>query len=164
MTTRKSFVDPRSPQVIAFLALVLVAVVLALGYQSFKATEQAAFDEFNKRQLVLAKEAASGIALYFETLVAGMKALARMPGIRRLDEATTRRELQHKFDELAPQGVNDIGVLDAAGVVRYNVAAHHIEGTDFSWRRYFQQNSADEVTFESRLRCRSHQSGRALVV
>jgi hypothetical protein len=39
---------------------------LILGNQSFKATEKAAFDEFNQRQLVLATGAAGGIELYTE--------------------------------------------------------------------------------------------------
>ncbi|MEW5958309.1 MAG: PAS domain S-box protein, partial [Chloroflexota bacterium] len=40
--------------------------------------------------------------------------------------------------------VNDIGVLDATGVLRYNAVAHQIEGVDFSWREYYQK--ARELT------------------
>jgi hypothetical protein len=39
---------------------------------------------------------------------------------------------------LEPLRVNDVAVLDADGIVRYNVVAHEIEGVDFSWRRYHQ--------------------------
>ncbi len=130
---------PRGVRVIISVTLLLVVVILILGNQSFRATEQAAFDEFNQRQLVLAKGAAGGIELYFETLAGDMRTLARIPEIQRLAEAPTRREMQRRFDELESRGVNDIAVLDANGVARYNVIAHQIEGVDFSWRNYYQE-------------------------
>jgi hypothetical protein len=135
---------PKGPWVIIIMALLLVAVMLILGNQSFKATEKAAFDEFNQRQLVLATGAAGGIELYFETLAGDLRALGRMPEIQHLDEAPTRREIQHTFDTLELLGVNDVGVLDANGVLRSNAMAHQIEGVDFSWRRYYQE--AKEMT------------------
>jgi signal transduction histidine kinase len=129
----------KGPWIIIIIALLLVAVILVLGNQSFQATEKAAFDEFNQRQLVLAREATGGIELYFENLAGDMRALARRPEVQRLDEAPTRQELQHTFDKLQTLGVNDVGVLDADGALRYNVAAPEIEGVDFSWRRYYQE-------------------------
>lgn len=100
-------IPPRGPWVIILITLLLVAVVLVLGNQSFKATETAAFDEFNQRQLVLAKGAASGIELYFDSLAGDLRVLGRIPGVQHLDEAPTRREVQHTFDKLEPLGVND---------------------------------------------------------
>jgi PAS domain S-box-containing protein len=91
--------SPKGPWVIIMMALLLVAVILILGNQSFKATEKAAFDEFNQRQLVLARGAAGGIDLYFETLAGDMRAVGRMPQVQHLDEVPTRREIQHTFDQ-----------------------------------------------------------------
>jgi hypothetical protein len=65
---------PGGPWPIIGMTLVPVAVVLVLGDQSVKATETAAFDEFNQGQLVLATEATNGIELYFETLAADVRA------------------------------------------------------------------------------------------
>jgi hypothetical protein len=124
---------------IAATAFVLVAVVLVLGNRSFKATEQATFEEFNQLQLVLAQEATGGVELYFEVLAEAMKSLREHPEVQRFDETATRREIQHEFDELQALGVTDIGVLNADGVLRYNVAAPEIEGLDFSWRQYYQE-------------------------
>ncbi len=130
---------PRRLWAIIVIALVLVIAVLILGNQSFRTTERAAFVEFNQRQLVLARGAAGGIELYFETLAGNLKALGRMPEVQRLDEVPTRREIQHTFDKLEPLGVNDVGILDANGLLRYNAAAPQIEGQDFTWRRYYQE-------------------------
>ena len=129
----------RTPRAIAGIALLLVAIILILGDHSFKTTEKASFDEFNQRQLVLAREAASGIEIYFDHLAGAARTLGRIPEVQQFDEAQTRRELRRRFDELEPLGVNDIGVLDASGVLRYNVAAPQIEDTDFSWRTYYQE-------------------------
>ncbi len=131
--------NPQGPLAIIIIALLLVVVILVLGNQSFRATEEATFDEFNQRQLVLAREATGGIELYFEHLAGDMRALARMPEIQHLDEAPTRREIQYTFYELEQWDVNDVAVLDADGIVKYNVTANQIEGIDFSWRAYYQQ-------------------------
>ncbi|MFQ5595005.1 MAG: PAS domain S-box protein, partial [Anaerolineae bacterium] len=129
----------KGPWVITAVAVLLAVAILILGNRSFEATEKATFDEFNQRQLVLARGASSGIELYFDSLARHMQALGRMSDVQRLNGAATRRELQQSFDELIPMGVNDIAVLDANGVVRYNVMAPQIEGVDFSWRQYFQE-------------------------
>ncbi len=127
------------PGVIAIVALILVVVILVVGNQSFKASEETTLTEFNHRQLVMAKEATGGIELYFETLTRAMKAIGRSPGVTRFDEPTIRRILAFELQELGWLGVNDIGVMDAKGVVRYNAVAHQLEGVDFSWRSYFQE-------------------------
>ena len=120
------------PRVIILMAILIVVVILILGNQSFKATEKASFDEFNQRQLVLAQEAAGGIELFFEALAADMKALGRRPEVQQFDEGPTRRDLQHTLEKLEPLDVNDFGVLDADGLLEYNVAASQIAGNDFS--------------------------------
>jgi len=128
----------------------LMAVILVLGYQAFKAAEKATFNEFNQRQLVLAQEAISGIELYFEFLAEEMKRLSRIPEVQHLDnEGPIGRELQLTFDHLGPWGVNDIGVLDVDGVLRYSQMAHQLEGVDSSWGSYYQEakEMASEDTY-----------------
>ena len=132
------------PWIIIAIAISMLIAILIMGDLSFRATKKATFDEFNQRQLVLAREAAGGIELYFETMAGDMRALGWMPGVQYLDEAETRREIMHTFRRLELLGANDVAILDAAGVVRYNVTAPHLEGVDFSWRRYFQE--ASEMT------------------
>ncbi|MEE8185223.1 MAG: HD domain-containing phosphohydrolase [Thermodesulfobacteriota bacterium] len=139
MEIEKSFIDLKKPWVIIAITFLLLTIIVVLGNQSFKATEEAIFDEFNQRQLVLAKEMTSGIKLYFESLAKDIRALGMISEVQRLDEVSTRREIQRRFNEVEPLGVNDIGVLDANGVVRYTVMAPQIEGSDFSWRRYYQK-------------------------
>jgi len=130
------------PWVVVAVALALVAVFLVLGHQTFRAIERSATEEFNRRQLVLAREAAHGIALYFRTLAASLRPLALDPDVQKLTEASTRRDLKLKAGELKPLGIWDVGVLDAAGKLRYSATDPSVEGGDFSARRYFQQAKA----------------------
>ncbi|MDH3803303.1 MAG: hypothetical protein OEU80_14630, partial [Deltaproteobacteria bacterium] len=125
------------PWLIAISGVLLVAVILLLGHQSFKATEQATFNEFNRRQLVMARGAVGGIELYFRTLSEAMHAMARMDGVVRFDEITTRHVLALEIHELERLGVKDIGLLDAHGVLRFSARAPHLEGGDLSQRSYY---------------------------
>ncbi|UCG22027.1 MAG: cache domain-containing protein, partial [Deltaproteobacteria bacterium] len=132
------------PWLIVITGLLLVAVILVAGYQSFKATEQATLKEFNQRQLVMAKGAVGGIEFYFRNLAEAMHAMARMEGVLRFDEITTRHVLALEIHELERLGVKDIGVLDANGVLRFSASAPQSEGADFSQQRYYQE--ANETT------------------
>jgi two-component system response regulator HydG len=126
------------PWVTVAIALILIGITLIVGRHSFRATEEAAIAEFNQKQLVMAREAAGAIEMYFEFLAGAMKAIGREQAVAAFDEIETRQILAYEFKELECLGVNDIAVIDAKGIIRYNVAAHQLEGADFSWRKYFQ--------------------------
>jgi PAS domain S-box-containing protein len=131
-------VIPKGQRNILLLSLCLVALFLFLGYQSYRKTEKAALEEFNQRQLVLARETASGIELYLESLARDLRVLGRNHAVQRLDEEKTRQAMGNLFSELKTLGVNDIGLLTADGLLKYNVTAPQLEGADFSWRKYYQ--------------------------
>ena len=132
-----AFLNER-PWLIVVINLLLIALILTAGYQSLKATEQATFKEFNQRQLVMAKGAVGGIELYFGNLAEAMHAVARMEGVVRFDEITTRDILALEINELERLGVRDIGVLDAKGVLRFSASTPTWEGADYSQRTYYQ--------------------------
>ncbi|UCF93258.1 MAG: PAS domain-containing protein, partial [Desulfobacterales bacterium] len=132
------------PGGLAVIAVLLVGVIMIAGYQSFKATEAATFNEFNQRQLVIAREAARGINLYFETLAGALNSVGRDSGVNRYDEMATRQLLEFEFHELQPMGVDNLGVMDANGVLRYTAVDRQLEGIDLSEQWYFQE--AREMT------------------
>ncbi len=140
MTLEKSFavLKKRSPVVI-IISFFLVIAILVAGHQFLTIAEENIFFEFNKRQLVMAKGAVRGIEMYFETLATALKTVGHMPEIKRFDEVATRRALAFEFSELKQLGVNDIGVMDANGIIRYTVVAPQLENKDFSWRKYYQE-------------------------
>jgi PAS domain S-box-containing protein len=141
-------VIPKGQRNILLLSFCLVALFLFLGYQSYRKTASATLEEFNQRQHVLARETANGIEMYLESLAGSLCVLGRNHAVQRLDEGKTRQAMQHLFTEMKPLGVNDIGVLRADGVLKFNVTAPQIEGVDFSWRKYYQEVGSD--SFNSR--------------
>ncbi len=140
MNIEKSFatLKKRSPIVIV-ISFFLVIAIMVVGHQFLTIAEENIFLEFNKRQLVMAKAAASGIEMYFETLATALRTTGHMPEIKGFEEGATRRILAFEFSELKQLGINDISVMDAGGIIRYTVVAPQLENKDFSWRKYYQE-------------------------
>jgi hypothetical protein len=138
---------------IAAISLILVPVVLILGYRSFKATEKATLDEFNQRQLTMAREATAWLEHHLGHMAEALRAIGRAPGVYQFDEDAARQVLALEMDELEPFGVTEIGVLDGNGILRYSVRAQQTEGDDFSQRSYFQKakkmTSSESYVIES---------------
>lgn len=132
----------RRSAAIVIVSLALVAVILVLGHRSFKETARAAVQEFGRRQAVLADGATHSIELYFRTLSTALRPLALDAQVQRLEEAPTRSHLKLKAEELRAFGVWDVGVIDAAGKLRYSATDSPMEGADFSSRRYYQDAKA----------------------
>lgn len=127
------------PMSIAAVSLMLVPVVIGLGYRSFRATEKATLDEFNQRQLTMAREAAAWFEHHLGHIAEALRAIGRAPGMHYFDEDTARQVLALEMGELEPSGVTEIGVLDENGILRYSARAQQTEGDDFSQRSYFQK-------------------------
>jgi len=124
---------------IAAVSLMLVPVVISLGYRSFKATEKATLDEFNQRQLTIAREAAAWFEHHLGHIAEALRAIGRAPGMHQFDEDAARQVLALEMGELGPSGVTEIGVLDGNGILRYSARAQQTEGDDFSQKSYFQE-------------------------
>jgi PAS domain S-box-containing protein len=127
------------PMSIAAVSLMLVPVIIGLGYRSFKATEKATLDEFNQRQLTMAREAAAWFEHHLGHIAEALRAIGRAPGMHIFDEDAARQVLALEMGELEPSGVTEIGVLDGNGILRYSAGAQQREGDDFSQRSYFQK-------------------------
>ncbi len=117
-----------------------------MGWQSYRATETVAFEEFNERQLVVSKSAAAGVELFLRDIIREMREVAAEPGVWELDETRVRTIIEEKrdwlnADDLGAESIIDIGIEDVDGIVRYSAVARHLEGTDLSGRRYFQEIS-----------------------
>jgi len=117
----------------------LVPVVIILGYRSFKATEKATLDEFNQRQLTMAREAASWFDHHLGHIAEALRAIGGAPGVHQFDEDAAMQVLGLEMHELEPSGVTEIEVLDGSGILRFSVRGRHREGDDFSQRSYFQK-------------------------
>lgn len=110
MNTRNSIIRLSGPRVIISTAFVLAVIFLLSGRQTYKATEDATFEEFNHRQLILAKGVTAGIELYFKTLAESVKALGRTTGVQDIDQSASMKQVRRTFEFLKSFGVK---ILDA---------------------------------------------------
>ncbi|MCP4900639.1 MAG: hypothetical protein GY906_27055 [bacterium] len=131
--------QPTSPWLITITALSLVTVLFMLGHHAYRTAGRMAADEFNRRQLLIATEAANGIVLHVEILANSLRALSRDLSALSNKQGLVESALQRKYDELTFLGVNDIGLIGSDGILQANVNAPELVGQDFSWRKYFRE-------------------------
>jgi len=124
--------------IIITAAFVLAALFLGAWFISLKITETDVLEKYNQQQLFLVTGIAGGIEGLFDDLAASLGSLAMLPEIQYFDEASTRQELGRKLGELSPQGIIDIGILDANGVARIFAVQKEVEGIDYSWRSFYK--------------------------
>jgi signal transduction histidine kinase len=127
-------------------AFLLVGLFLA-GFFILEAREKDALTRFNQQQYLLVEDSAGGIEGFFDDLAVSLGALGLHPGIQKFDETITRQELARKLDELKPQGIIDIGILNGQGVATNFAVDTEVEGVDYSWSTYFRD--VQEITVDN---------------
>ncbi len=140
------------PSLFLTVSGLFIGVILIIGYQSFKASERTTCSEFNQRQLLIANQTVAGMENYIEVLVFTLRSIAQTRNLYLFNDPVTRSIIEHEFIELQDMGVNDLGIIDANGFLRYAARAPHLVGTDFSWRKYFQRAKANASTADFSLK------------
>ncbi len=130
--------------VIITAAFVLVGLILGAWFITLEVTKKDILESYNQQQLALVEGTAVGIEGLFEDLAASLGSLGGLPEIQYFAEAAARQELARKLAELAPQGITDIGILDAGGVAHIFTVDTEAEGIDYSWRSYFKAAQATQ--------------------
>jgi len=125
--------------IIIAAASLLVVLFIAAWLVAMGNTKQEMYAEYNQQQLFLVSGTAGGIEGLFDDLIAGLRTLGELPVIHQFDEESSRRELNRKMNELTPQGIVDIGILDDNGKARFFAMDRDKENFDYSWRSYFKK-------------------------
>jgi signal transduction histidine kinase len=128
--------------IIIAIAALLVAVIITAWFISLANTDQEVISQYNQQQLVLVEGTAGSIEAFFDDLAAGLAAMGSDPALQTPEEQTTRDVLARRLDEMSPQGILDLGLLDAAGTAQFFANDTALEGVDFSWRGYFKEAEA----------------------
>ena len=131
--------------IIITTAFLLVGLLL-VWFIILETAEKDALTSYNQQQLLLVESTAVGIEGFFDNLSVSLGELGLLPEIQYFDETITRQELARKLDELKPQGIIDIGILNAQGIATTFAVKTEAEGVDYSWRAYFrdaQENNVD---------------------
>ncbi len=141
--------------IIISAAFLLVGLIIVAWMVTLRATERDVLERYNQQQLLLVEGTAVGIEGIFEDLSASLGSLGTLPEIQYFDEHVARQEIARKLEELAAQGITDIGVLDERGIAQIFAVETAAEGIDYSWRSYFKDvqlsqegNKSDRLNIE----------------
>ena len=104
-------------------SLLLIAAVIAYCVLLFRESDKITHTEFNKRQLLIAKQTATGIKSHLELMATSVRAIARRPNIGAFNDPMVMSVVRLEFDELEQMGANDLGIIDTNGILRYSVRA-----------------------------------------
>ncbi len=142
--------------VVGGLALTMAVCVLVAGWRSYRAAEEATLEEFNQRQLVLAREAAIAIELHIETLAGHLGQMA--DGLGAFDEIgeDPKRTLEEWYEVLRPYGVLAVAVTDGGGDVVESVPSSSLLSEAFEPSKGLLEVGE---SFRSELRVGVHQAG-----
>ena len=88
------------PWIVTIFSVSVICIIQIMATQSFKATEEAALAELNKRQLVVAQEAACGMECFFDYLARSLKAIAKETRIHSNDKESCRHILAVEYNEI----------------------------------------------------------------
>jgi len=129
-------------------AFLLVGLILVAWFITFAATKKDILEKYNQQQLLFIEGTAVGIKGLFSDLAASLGSLGELPEIQYFDDDAARPELARKLEELTPQGITEIMILDARGMARYFAVETEAEGIDYSWRSYFRE--VQQIQFDGK--------------
>lgn len=127
------------PLIIIAIATLLIIVISIFAYYSYIAAERASLNEFNQRQLVLARGSKKGIELFFEHLAEEAISIGKTIEVQKFEEKPSRQRIKRRYEETKHIGIIDIGLIDANGRLRFNVTNYYAEGKDFSSSEDFKE-------------------------
>jgi len=120
-----------------FLVFVGAFFILFNTYDNSKLLVE---DQFNKQQKILINQVSLGIENNMDLLVKEIETFVENPSIKEMDLEKANGRIGSVFSRISILGVNDIGFLDSDGVLKKNISAPQIIGTNFSFRQYYQQS------------------------
>ncbi len=124
----------------------LAALFLSL-YHTYLSALALTKDQLAEQQLLLARQTVVAIRKSLDSLVRELRWLASHPAIRSGDVEAFATLAEDTFRYVRGAHVNDVALLDAAGVVRLPLRAPQLAGKDLSYRTYFQKARAADRSF-----------------
>ena len=118
------------------LAVATLAILLYLTYNEGLSLMK---KQFNKHQILVARQTAAGIEENNELLLRELKELSSEPAIKNLNIEESRKIMKKKLDHIKGLNVNDMGLLDSKGITRVSLKAPHFEGAHFFYRESFRR-------------------------
>ncbi len=123
--------------VLALIAVLSLIIILGQFFHQSLQSEMA--EQFNKQQLLLAREVAMNIESYTDHVYKTIRAISQLPGIERINgNQRVRSAVESITFSLRNEALVTIRVLDRNGIIRYDSAYPGEERADLSKTAYFK--------------------------
>ena len=127
--------------IIAAITFLAVAIAIFLNNRNHRETVRLATEQFNQQQLILAREAATGIEHFIVYLDDDLLALSKFPVVQRMASGILER-MKVLYMGIPPQ--TSSRRLDKNGILRFIYPNEgwrkELIGRDYSENAYFQRN------------------------
>ncbi len=120
------------------LFVVAMTILGLLGNQGHNKAISLVKAQYNGQQMLVARQTAAGTEGHMELLARELELLAQTRAVQDMDLSRVKEAFARVFAYVRPLYVNDIGLLDARGILRFNLTAPQIIGKDFSFRSYYK--------------------------
>ncbi len=132
-----------TPFLFVFALLFVLSLIIITGQFFHQTLQNEMADQFNKQQLMLAREVAINIESFVDTVYKDIHVITHLPGIHLIHQNPRTREVA---DTLTSQIQNEaliaVQVLDRNGRLLYDSASPGREGADLSQTEYFRKARA----------------------
>ncbi len=132
--------DLLSPTGFVLALLVVLSLIIILGQFFHHSLQEEMANQFNKQQLLLAREVAMNIESFVDHAYKDILVISRMPEVQKLDANSSCRPVAEAINfNIQNEVLITIRVLDRHGIVVYDSASPGREGANLSKADYFQQ-------------------------
>ena len=116
------------------ISFIIIIFFLGILYQIYIYSMEDLAVEYTERQVVLTRQAASGIKGYFGNLKQMMKVINSVPEIKELKLKDKHFEeiIYTCFQTLNQQGIENLLIIDKNGICRWQAENNNFLGHDFS--------------------------------
>jgi PAS domain S-box-containing protein len=129
-----------TPAVIILSLLVVLSLIIILGQFFHQSLQEEMAGQFNKQQLLLAREVAMNIEGFIDYVYKDIHIMSRLPDIHQIDKNKRGRIMADAINfNIQNAMLVTIRVLDKNGIVLYDSSYPGREGVDLSKTDYFQK-------------------------
>jgi PAS domain S-box-containing protein len=129
-----------TPAVIILTLLVVLSLIIILGQFFHQSLQEEMAGQFNKQQLLLAREVAMNIESSIDHVYRDIHIIARLPDVRNIHKNSGVRTMVEAINfKIQNEMLVTIRVLDRNGIVLYDSSYPGREGADLFKTDYFQK-------------------------
>ena len=129
-----------TPTVFILTLLVVLSLIIILGQFFHQSLQDEMAEQFNKQQLLLAREVALNIESFVDHVYKNIRVISQLPEIDRIHQAPSCRSVAESISlSLQNEALITIRVLDKNGILLFDSSFPGRERLDLSKTSYFRQ-------------------------